>query len=132
MKNDQPLLKPIILSAIIGLGIILTSPLATAETVQIPVGQQGGDKQSLQRPRAGMDQNQVREQFGNPVEWTNPVGEPPITKWVYNDFIVVFEYDQVIHTVLVHTPQPTSTTPDGSEPASGQNDALSVLSQTTN
>lgn len=76
-----------------------------AQNLQIPVGQQGQDKQSIARPRAGMRQEQVREQFGNPLQWTNPVGEPPISKWIYQDFIVVFEYDQVLHSVLVHTPQ---------------------------
>ena len=93
-----------LLAALVSIG----ASVAVAETVQIPVGQQGQDKQNVSRPRAGMSQNQVKEMFGNPIEWTNPVGEPPITKWIYSDFIVVFEYDHVIHSVLKHTPQPSS------------------------
>lgn len=86
----------------------LLPSLSVAETIQIPVGQQGQEKQNLARPRTGMSQTQVQEQFGNPLEWTQPVGDPPISKWIYQDFIVVFEYDHVIHSVLVHTPQPTA------------------------
>ena len=28
------------------------------------------------------------------------VGEPPISRWVYADFVVFFEYDRVIHAVI--------------------------------
>lgn len=106
-------------------GVLTT---ATAETVQIPVGQQGQDKQNMARPRAGMDQNQVKAQYGNPLQWTSPVGDPPISKWIYKDFIVVFEYDHVIHSVLVHTPQPDGNSAD----PESQSEALSVLSQQNN
>lgn len=100
--------------------------LSVAETIQVPVGQQGQDKMNVARPRAGMDQHQVREKFGNPIDWTNPVGDPPISKWTYRDFIVFFEYDHVIHSVLVHAAQP------GSQSQGDQSEALNVLSQTTN
>jgi outer membrane protein assembly factor BamE (lipoprotein component of BamABCDE complex) len=116
--------------SIITVGTIGLSPaMSLAETVQIPVGQQGQDKQSIQRPRTGMDQNQVRAQYGNPLDWTNPVGEPPISKWTYADFIVYFEYDHVIHSVLVHTSQPSNDSDNQSQPSTTDNDALSVLSR---
>jgi hypothetical protein len=122
------------LTALITAGVLAALPLmSTAETVQIPIGQQGQDKQGIQRPRTGMGQTQVREQFGNPLDWTNPVGEPPISKWTYANFIVYFEYDHVIHSVLVHTPQPStgSETEVGTEvqSTSSGSDALSVLRQ---
>ena len=30
-----------------------------------------------------------------------PVGNPPITKWFYPNFVVVFENDKVLHAVVV-------------------------------
>jgi len=51
------------------------------------------------RPRRGMNMDQVREQFGEPAASGKPVGDPPITRWEYRDFIVYFEYQTVLHTV---------------------------------
>ena len=50
-------------------------------------------------PGRGMTTDQVEERFGSPSEKIAPVGEPPISRWVYNGFIVYFEYDHVIHAV---------------------------------
>ena len=120
----------------LALTLLLASTATNAQTIQIPVGQQAQDKQSIARPRAGMKQDQVRNTFGNPVEWTNPVGEPPISKWIYQDFIVVFEYDQVLHSLLVHTPQPGTEVASGEVMSDGVSDtessnSLDVLSRTT-
>jgi hypothetical protein len=35
-----------------------------------------------------------------------PVGEPPITRWDYDKFVVVFEYNRVIHSVTKHDTPP--------------------------
>ncbi len=91
-----------------GLAITLTStttiPTSLAETVYVPIGQQGADKQSIARPRSGMTKTQVKNQYGEPKDWRAAVGEPPISSWVYNDFTVYFEYEHVIHSVLTHQP----------------------------
>lgn len=50
-------------------------------------------------PTRGMNQATVQSQYGSPVSVEAPVGDPPITRWVYKDFIVYFEYDLVIHSV---------------------------------
>jgi len=42
------------------------------------------------RPHRGMTMDEVRQQFGEPMESRGPVGDPPITTWNYGDFIVVF------------------------------------------
>lgn len=76
-------------------------PLA-AEVVVVPVGQQASDKQSMERPRRGISKEKVREQFGEPVSISGPVGDPPITGWQYDNFTVYFEYDLVLHSVLKH------------------------------
>ncbi len=51
------------------------------------------------RPSRGMSQNSVQSRFGSPVSVRAPVGEPPITRWEYKDFVVYFEHDRVIHAV---------------------------------
>lgn len=79
--------------------------LASAETVQVPVGQQAKQKWTMKRPITGMKQSQVEELFGSPMDWREAVGDPPISSWIYPEFVVYFEYDHVLHSVLKHTPQ---------------------------
>ena len=70
---------------------------AQAETLQMEgVSPGSGDA----RPTRGMTQTSVQSKYGSPVSVRAPVGEPPITRWEYKDFVVFFEYDRVIHAVL--------------------------------
>jgi hypothetical protein len=48
-----------------------------------------------------MSMAQVKQQFGEPQSTQPAVGQPPITRWEYKKFEVVFEYDKVIHSVVV-------------------------------
>ena len=50
-------------------------------------------------PSNGIPMERVRDRFGEPGERLAPVGDPPITRWVYGDFTVYFEYDRVITSV---------------------------------
>ncbi len=52
-------------------------------------------------PTRGMSMGQVERQFGAPSERYAPVGQPPITRWVYPDKVVYFEYDHVVRAVVV-------------------------------
>jgi len=52
------------------------------------------------RPSRGMTQASVESKYGSPNSVEAPVGDPPITRWVYSDFVVFFEYDRVIHAVV--------------------------------
>ena len=70
---------------------------ANAETVAIS-GVSGGSGDG--RPSRGMTQASVESKYGSPVSTRAAVGEPPITRWEYQDFIVYFEYDKVIHAVM--------------------------------
>ena len=51
------------------------------------------------RPTRGMTQAKVESKYGAPASVKAPVGDPPITRWEYADFVVFFEYDKVIHAV---------------------------------
>ena len=52
------------------------------------------------RPTRGMTQTSVESKYGSPSSTKAPVGDPPITRWEYTDFVVFFEHDRVIHAVL--------------------------------
>ena len=47
-----------------------------------------------------MSQKAVEERWGSPQEIRQAVGQPPISQWHYPDFIVYFEGDTVLHTVM--------------------------------
>ena len=54
------------------------------------------------RPTRGMNMDQVLQKFGEPVQRLPAVGEPPITRWVYDKFTVYFEHQYVLHAVVHH------------------------------
>ena len=80
--------------------LILCHPLTVADEVKVPVGQQSSQNAAIERPDSGMSKAQVQQRYGAPEQTTDAVGEPPISSWEYSDYIVYFEYDRVIHSVL--------------------------------
>lgn len=68
------------------------------ETVQVPISAKDYSGQS-NLPSRGLNQAQVEQQFGAPTDIYSPVGEPPISRWVYPGFTVYFENDLVLHSV---------------------------------
>lgn len=79
--------------------------LATADVVKIGVGNQGGETQAT-APNKGAHKSSVQAQFGNPKQTYSAVGDPPISRWVFDQFTVYFEYDHVVHSVAHHVPNP--------------------------
>ena len=70
---------------------------AVADTLVIDgIDAQGASNSS---PGRGLSQNSVQSKWGEPVNKSSPVGEPPISSWEYDTFVVYFEYDHVIHSV---------------------------------
>ena len=59
---------------------------------------------SVTLPRRGLTMGEVEKRFGAPVTRHPAVGgaspqQPPITRWDYNGFAVVFEHDRVVDSV---------------------------------
>jgi hypothetical protein len=52
------------------------------------------------RPTRGMTAASVESEYGAPIAKEAAVGDPPISRWEYKDFVVFFEYDRVIHAVV--------------------------------
>ena len=65
--------------------------------------QMGGVDQSrfeaAGKPGRGMSQDRVRSVYGAPNSTEAAVGDPPISRWHYDEFVVFFEHDKVIHAV---------------------------------
>ncbi|MBB3168499.1 phosphodiesterase [Simiduia aestuariiviva] len=80
-----------------------------ADELQIPVGQQGID--GLELPSKGMTMAQVETAFGEAPKRHPARGQPPITRWEYSNFMVYFEGEHVIHSVLRHKPRAEFQTP---------------------
>lgn len=55
---------------------------------------------SVTVPARGLEMDQVENRFGVPEAKLPAVGEPPITRWIYNGFTVYFEDRYVIHAVI--------------------------------
>lgn len=60
------------------------------------------ERMSRDMPSNGLSAREVEQRYGAPNERRAPVGDPPITRWVYDDYSVYFEYDVVIESVLHH------------------------------
>jgi hypothetical protein len=54
-------------------------------------------------PKRGISMEQVLAQFGEPDQRYGPVGEPPISEWVYGSFRVYFEREIVLHSIDMNT-----------------------------
>lgn len=67
-------------------------------------------KQGIDVPSKSSSMNQVRNQFGDPKQEYAAVGNPPITRWEYDNFVVYFEYEHVITSVLKKS-RPTEKNP---------------------
>jgi hypothetical protein len=97
-------MKNLILAlAITALCTSLSSTLA-AEQITLPIGEQTRQSE-LPLPQRGMHKNTVLEDFGDPEEITSAVGEPPISQWRYDGYVVYFEGNWVIQAVVKHPPQ---------------------------
>ena len=72
---------------------------AGAQNLDISARDRSATFEQPGKPTRGMSQDSVEANFGAPQNVRNPVGDPPITRWEYADFVVFFEYDKVIHAV---------------------------------
>lgn len=61
-------------------------------------------RERMQRdlPVNGLTKSEVERRYGRPNERRAPIGEPPISRWLYDDYSVYFEHDLVIESVLHH------------------------------
>jgi hypothetical protein len=87
---------------------------AFSETLAVD-GQVSVKPAGLETPQRGSTMAAVEQKFGAPANKSGPVGNPPITKWFYPNFVVVFENDKVLHAVV------TASAPPPAQAAAPQN-----------
>ena len=92
--------------------MLVAAPLAQAEVLKIAPGSYSVMTEPG-LPTRGLHQSHVVARHGQPMERFATVGggaprQPPITRWDYDGFSVVFEGAFVLHSVVhgPHTPQP--------------------------
>jgi hypothetical protein len=79
----------------------LAQPLR-AETIAVDNGI-AVKASDLPTPRRGMTMTEVASRFGAPTTKLAPVGRPPIARWEYPGFVVYFEREYVIHSVVANS-----------------------------
>ena len=81
--------------------VFFLSAAGTAAMAQpLAVPSQAPERADFEVPARGVEMHKVQARYGAPQAQYGPVGEPPITRWAYPDFIVVFEDTKVIHSVI--------------------------------
>lgn len=83
---------------VVALGLAAAAPVL-AETLAVD-GQVAVKPTGIETPQRGSTMAAVEAKFGAPTSKSDPVGKPPITKWFYPNFVVVFENDKVLDTVV--------------------------------
>ncbi|MCW8846398.1 MAG: hypothetical protein OQK99_11220 [Gammaproteobacteria bacterium] len=93
-------IKHVLTAALFGLGLAAS---AGADTLLIDIISQDNANE-VSRPAGGLDMSQVEANFGPPTIKHAAVGDPPISRWEYADFVVYFEGQTVLHSVRKHQP----------------------------
>jgi len=82
--------------------ILLGLSTAYAEVISItdPSIEVPNSPEGIIRPKRSETMAEVKKRYGDPLSVFPTVGDPPITRWQYEKFTVVFENDKVIHSVI--------------------------------
>jgi hypothetical protein len=83
------------LHAVAIVALLATTPAATADVLIID----RLEAPQVEVPTRGTTMDRVESRFGAPMNASGPVGEPPITRWEYDGFVVFFEHRHVVHSV---------------------------------
>ena len=86
--------------SVVAAALALAAP-AFSETLAVD-GQVMLKPNGVETPQRGSTMAAVESKFGAPSSKSEAVGNPPITKWFYPNFVVVFENDKVLHSVVPH------------------------------
>ena len=81
----------------VALGLSL-SGAAKADKIAVHLSER--ENSQIEAPKNGQSMAEIQEIYGAPVQKVAPVGEPPISRWVYPSFTVYFEDDLVLHSVV--------------------------------
>lgn len=103
-------MKSIFVSLALLLAVTFQIQNVIAEEIRIPVGEQAKAEPAIDMPAKGMSKERVKSLFGEPLEEIPAKGQPPISRWKYQEFTVYFDSNTVIHCVRNFHPKAESTT----------------------
>ena len=83
-----------------GLLISLLMAFSVTAAADVLLIQEVRQASTMNLPANGLSMNEVESRFGSPQQKLAAIGNPPITRWVYDHWSVYFEYDRVLYTVL--------------------------------
>jgi hypothetical protein len=72
---------------------------SAAETIAVDNGI-AVKESTIPTPARGMTMDEVTAKFGAPTTKVPAVGNPPISRWEYSGFVVYFEFNHVVHSVV--------------------------------
>jgi hypothetical protein len=105
LEEDQPMQRGSVIArrlavlAFVGAASAFTS-IASARADELQIAAPQATPADI--PGRGMTMDKVQSRFGAPSQKLAAVGQPPITRWEYPSYVVYFEYDHVIHSVVKH------------------------------
>ncbi len=82
------------------IGLLATPALAASEADPSQLDVDRILRSHPDMPERGTRMDAVRAALGEPRKVVGPVGDPPITRWVYDEFTVYFEHQRVLHSVI--------------------------------
>lgn len=80
--------------------MLLLCLMMTAASAEVLLIERTQQQHNQVTPKHGQSMQQVEQQFGLPLARHAAVGEPPITRWEYQDYVVYFEHNLVLNTVF--------------------------------
>jgi len=86
---------------LLGASIFTQAASAAGDNLVIPGHTAATTAQVM--PKRGISMEQVLANYGEPDNRIGPVGEPPISEWVYGGFRVYFENEIVLHSIDLNT-----------------------------
>jgi hypothetical protein len=113
--------RTLLMSAVFAAGASLAG-LAQADIVAVDNGIAVKESDGI-APARGMTMSQVASKFGAPATKVPAVGNPPISRWEYPGFVVYFEHEHVIHSVVASAGAPSTETPATDTPAASPDPA---------
>lgn len=120
LLSRHPLLAATVAgTVVVALGVLGTTTLAGADDPTHTPSQTArpapAAATAVTIPVRGMDMRNVEHIFGTPLLKLPPVGDPPISRWIYPGFVVYFEKSLVLESV-VRTDAPRSLPPAAAKP----------------
>ena len=104
--------KTLVASLVAFLCVATQINYVAAEEIRIPVGEQAKTQATVDMPTKGMSKERVKNLFGEALEEVPAKGQPPISRWRYQEFTVYFDSNTVIHCVRNFEPKSSPTTTD--------------------